>query len=234
MAVNGLTDHFIRVGQELLVPVEAPTPGTSPEALESPSAGGTPLPGRTTYVVQAGDSLSEIARRFGVSLEAIMEANDITDPDSIREGQELVVPGGASSTETPGIGGPPTPTVSSQFVYRAPILLGPPDGWEFREEDAELPILLNWLSVGLLGEDEWYSVAVRYVATEEGEAHEIVELTKATSFRVPLVLRPPLDAEVHLFEWDVGVTRLIETEDEDTPDAVRIGRDSESHSFYWY
>jgi LysM repeat protein len=235
MEVNGLTDYTIQVGQELLIPVEAEEPASSPEAGETPEAEATTQPAVTrTYVVQSGDSLSAVAQRFGVSQQALMEANDITDPDAIREGQELVIPGPATSTETPGIGGPPTPTVSNDLAYPGPILLAPPDGSEFREEDAEEPILLNWLSLGLLGEDEWYSVSVRYVTTEEGAAEEITELTKATSYRVPVELRPAPEAESFLFEWQVSVVRLVETEMEDNPDIVPIGRESETLTFYWY
>lgn len=234
MAANGLSDHMITVGQELLIPVEPPTPEANPEVSETPSAATAPEPQTTTYVIQAGDSLSQIARRFSVTLEAIMEANGITDPDSIREGQELVIPGRTSSAETPGIGGPPTPTISSQFVYPGPALLGPPDGWKFSQEQAESPILLNWLSVGLLGEDEWYSVSVRHVSPETEQEQIIAELTKANSYRVPLDLRPPVDVEERLFEWQIAVIQLIETESEGALDVVPIGHQSEIRTFYWY
>lgn len=234
MAANGLTDHMITVGQTLLIPVEAPSPGAGPEVSETASAAGTPEPETVTYVVQPGDNLSEIAQRFSVSLEALMEANGIENPDAISEGQTLIIPGRVASAETPGIGGPPTPTVSSLLVYPAPVLLGPPDGWEFRDEEAELPILLNWLSVGLLGEDEWYSVSVSLAQTGEAEEQGVPEFTKANSYRVPLDLRPPLDAESAVVEWQVTVVRLVESEGEDPPAVVPIGRQSERRSFYWY
>jgi LysM repeat protein len=232
MAANGLTDHMITVGQTLLIPVEPASPGA--EVSETASAASTPEPETVTYVVQAGDNLLEIAQRFGVSLEALLEANGIENPDTISEGQTLIIPGRVASAETPGIGGPPTPTVSSLLVYPAPLLLGPPDGWEFREEEAELPILLNWLSVGLLGDDEWYSVSVTDAQTERAEEQGVTELTKANSYRVPLELRPPLDAGSPVVEWQVSVVRLVENEGEDAPDLVPIGRESERRSFYWY
>jgi hypothetical protein len=146
----------------------------------------------------------------------------------------LIIPGRVASAETPGIGGPPTPTVSSLLVYPAPLLLGPPDGWEFREEEAELPILLNWLSVGLLGDDEWYSVSVTDAQTGAAQEQGVTELTKATSYRVPLELRPPLDAGSPVVEWQVSVVRLVENEGEDALDVVPIGRESERRSFDWY
>jgi len=46
----------------------------------------------TTVEVEQGDTLSELADQFGSSVEAIMKANNITNPDMIRVGQELVMP----------------------------------------------------------------------------------------------------------------------------------------------
>jgi LysM repeat protein len=234
MGANGLTNHMIQVGQELMIPVEggAPTATSVPEGTPSPQ--GTGEPETITYVVQVGDTLTEIAERFNVSVAAIMEANDIADPDSLSEGQELVIPGPVSLTETPGIGGPPTPTTPSQLVYPAPLLLGPPDGQVFREEQAELPILLNWLSVGLLAEEEWYAVTVRYAEPDGGEEQENVEFTKANSYHVAAELRPPLEAESHLFEWEVRVVQLMDTGIEDNPDVVPVGHRSETRTFSWY
>jgi murein tripeptide amidase MpaA len=44
------------------------------------------------YEVQPGDTLSGIAEREGVSLEALMELNGITDPNMIQVGQVLRIP----------------------------------------------------------------------------------------------------------------------------------------------
>jgi LysM repeat protein len=234
MEGNGLTDYVIQVGQELIIPLEGGSPTATAEPAETPGAEGTEEPEMITYVVQAGDTLTEIAERFNVSVEAILEGNDIPDPDALGEGQELVIPAPVSSTEIPGIGGPPTPTIPSQLVYQAPSLLGPPDEQVFREEQAALPILLNWLSLGLLAEDEWYSITIRYFEPQEETEQEIVQFTKANSYHVSSELRPPLEAESHLFEWEVRVVRLIETGVEDSPEVVPIGRRSETRAFSWY
>ena len=45
------------------------------------------------YVVQAGETLWDIARRFGVSLNDLMQANDIVDAGIIKAGDELIIPG---------------------------------------------------------------------------------------------------------------------------------------------
>lgn len=44
------------------------------------------------YVVQVGDSLWKIAQKFGTTMEKIIAYNELTDPNLIRPGQELIVP----------------------------------------------------------------------------------------------------------------------------------------------
>mgnify|MGYP001573540037 FL=1 len=47
-----------------------------------------------TYTVQSGDNLSKIGKQYGVSWNAIFEANrdKLSDPDKIFPGQELTIP----------------------------------------------------------------------------------------------------------------------------------------------
>jgi LysM repeat protein len=53
-------------------------------------------PGSITYTVQRGDTLYSIARRFGTTTAAILQANpSITDPSRIYVGQVLRMPAGA-------------------------------------------------------------------------------------------------------------------------------------------
>ena len=57
---------------------------------EGAAAGG----GSNTYTVVAGDNLSKIGAKYGVSWQAIFDANKdiIKDPDMIHPGQELKIP----------------------------------------------------------------------------------------------------------------------------------------------
>lgn len=59
----------------------------SVEAAPSP----TPAAG-TEYVIQSGDSLSSVADRFGVPVAAIVEANNLDNPDYVFIGQRLKIP----------------------------------------------------------------------------------------------------------------------------------------------
>ena len=46
----------------------------------------------TTVTVEEGDTLSQLADQFSSSVQAIMEANNLTNPDMINVGQELIMP----------------------------------------------------------------------------------------------------------------------------------------------
>jgi murein DD-endopeptidase MepM/ murein hydrolase activator NlpD len=50
-------------------------------------------PSGPVYLVQDGDTLWEIAQRFGVPLEELARENDISDPSQLSAGDELVIPG---------------------------------------------------------------------------------------------------------------------------------------------
>ncbi len=54
------------------------------------------------YVVQAGDTLFLIAKRFGTTINAIVRANNLTNPDVLSVGQVLIIPtGGTTPVPTP-------------------------------------------------------------------------------------------------------------------------------------
>ncbi len=69
------------------------TPSPSPVATPGPSVAPSPSQAyRTTYRVRSGDTLSAIAARFGTTVKAIVELNDIADPSLIHAGQLLKIP----------------------------------------------------------------------------------------------------------------------------------------------
>ena len=72
-----------------------PIPGDTPTATPRPTL--TPAPLETIYVVQEGDILSTIASRHDVTVEAILEANDLADPDFLSIGQVLKIPSPSGS-----------------------------------------------------------------------------------------------------------------------------------------
>ena len=72
----------------------------------------TPTPANShKYVVQSGDTLTEIARKFDVSVTDLAAANKLTNVDILSLGQELIIPG-SPLTPTPTLVPIPTSTRS--------------------------------------------------------------------------------------------------------------------------
>ena len=56
------------------------------------------------YTIQQGDTLSAIAKSFGVSVADIVAANGLPNADAIQAGQKLAIPGnGTAPTTTVGV-----------------------------------------------------------------------------------------------------------------------------------
>jgi LysM repeat protein len=106
-------------------PIPTPTPvptemlEMAAPALSSESEPSAYIDG-ASYIVQRGDTLGEIAARFGVSIEMLVEANRLADPSSIYAGQELIIPGVAFIPPQPGRAGGPKHIlvdISEQHLY---------------------------------------------------------------------------------------------------------------------
>ncbi len=98
---NGLGPAaVIRIGQKLTIP-GATTPGTATTGSGPLVADSTNLSqfgaSSTTYVVKAGDTVSGLAVRYGTTVTAIANANNLSNPSLIRIGQTLTIPGTAAS-----------------------------------------------------------------------------------------------------------------------------------------
>lgn len=95
-AANGIIDiNRIIAGSTLTISGTVESEDPDPDEQSEPPPETTPTVGNgvTSYMVVRGDTLSAIARRFGTTVRHLMDLNDITNPDAIRSGQKLVVPG---------------------------------------------------------------------------------------------------------------------------------------------
>jgi LysM repeat protein len=80
-------------------PAPVPTPPPQPPA--------EPVTGVETYIVQPGDTLINIAQRFGTTIQALMELNQLQNANYIWVGQQLLIRGAAPEPEPeagPGTG----------------------------------------------------------------------------------------------------------------------------------
>lgn len=104
--------------------IENQTTGAQPPSASMPASQdiptAQPVPGQTSaqatpteptiYIVQPGDTLSNIATKFDVTLEDLMLANGLANPDYVQVGEELLIPIGGLPPVTPTSTPVPVPT----------------------------------------------------------------------------------------------------------------------------
>ncbi|QKJ21188.1 LysM peptidoglycan-binding domain-containing protein [Microbacterium hominis] len=125
LALNGLTwRSVIYPGQVLKLTGAAAAAPAAP-------ATATPAPVSASYTVRAGDTVSAIASRHGVTTAAVLSANKLSWSSIIYPGQKLVIPGkttsvstpaaapAAPSTPAPAAPSTPAPATSGTYVVKA-------------------------------------------------------------------------------------------------------------------
>jgi LysM repeat protein len=116
LALNGLSwKSTIFPGQVLkLTKAKASTPApkpvvTPPPAQQVPPA--TPAAPSTRYTIKSGDTITAIAKKFGVTVQAVLTANHLNAKSIIYAGRTLIIPGktaASSSPTTPAVGTQPS------------------------------------------------------------------------------------------------------------------------------
>jgi LysM repeat protein len=120
-------------------PIDAPTPSPGPlgVTLPAPTPRSTRLPGERTppptltpaptptpviHIVEPGETLSDIALRYGISLDALQAANGVLTPETLQIGQQLIIPsGGPGPAASGGALLLPTPTPLPVVVQRTAL-----------------------------------------------------------------------------------------------------------------
>lgn len=134
---NNLASDTIHVGQKLHIPSPAQSGQRPPrEALVAAppirTTGSPPEePGAVTHIVQAGETPAIIAKKYGVSVSALLEANGNPDPRKLKIGQKLIIP--TSRDRAPQTGEAPSvaPPIEPSAVETNPGVSGtavPPAG----------------------------------------------------------------------------------------------------------
>jgi len=137
--LNDLRQPYrIRAGQILSLPQSAavvadsrPAASTPPSATPSPTPSVSPAvvspapPKPPTddhhYIVRRGDSISRIARKHGLSEQALMQLNNIKQSDFIYEGQVLALDAQAASTDPLPSPVTPAPAVVAAVSTPPPV-----------------------------------------------------------------------------------------------------------------
>ena len=112
LAANpGLNPNLIYPGQVIKIPsVNEPSPTTAPANPPATNPG--------TYTVQRGDWFYAIARKFNITVPALLAANPGVNPNFVYPGQVLNIPGGDSPATPPS----PSPSAGTYTVQRGDTL----------------------------------------------------------------------------------------------------------------
>lgn len=98
---NILNVHQIDVGQILIIPTAIPPTATATLAPTAGPVGVANVDAYVIYVVEAGDTLGQIAVNTNTTIEAIAQLNGITNPRRIFVGQRLRIPSASGTPVSP-------------------------------------------------------------------------------------------------------------------------------------
>lgn len=118
-------------------PVDTPIVAIDPNDASTPSASAAEPTAtldpanQQIYTIQAGDSLSAVADRFGTTLDAIVKVNELSDPNVVYVGQRLIIPVGSIGSNSEQNTASPqtlTPTDTPPLAIGQGILIRAVDG----------------------------------------------------------------------------------------------------------
>lgn len=131
MQSNSISNpNRIERGQELTVwTVASVTEGVAEPETNMPEefVQGVPTTSAISYTVQAGESLSQIARRYGLDWTLLAQVNNIFNPNTLYAGQVITIPGVNADGSIDDLGiisPPPITTVSGATIPTPTITVG--------------------------------------------------------------------------------------------------------------
>lgn len=195
---NIVYPYTIYPGQVLFIPGAAepvpPTPPTPP----------TPCP--FYYVINPGDTLWDIANRFGVSLDALIRANYLVDPNLIYPGQTIIIPCPSTPSPMPGA---PTPMPGTPMP--SPGTPTPTPGTSFPMPPVTTPIppttgrMVYIIKPG----DTIYTIATKFNTTVDA-------ILKANSkIKDPSLIYPGQKIVIPVIKEDVKDVDMAKTQEDD-------------------
>ena len=190
VAANDLASpDRIRIGQRLSIPSSGSTSSKSSGTSVSTSGG--------TYKVVAGDSLGGIAVKFGVKQADLAQLNAISNPNRIRIGQTLKIPGTSVVKATGVEGGDLAPARYGNYPSLPGVIVNDPSRREligYFEKWAGA----NNIPVDLLMAISWHESGWRNDVVSHKGAQGIGQIMPAVSVWIAadLIGRPELDPTI--------------------------------------
>jgi LysM repeat protein len=127
---NGLADpNRIVAGSVISLPGPA---GPSPSSTAVTTTAKNPA--GSSHTIQLGETLEQVARRYGISVSALAAANGLANPDLVKSGTMLRIPGAAGAVTGPAQARPtgqavvvPMPPATLAAVRTTPRIVVPAD-----------------------------------------------------------------------------------------------------------
>ena len=197
-----------------------PTPTFPPSprpATPEPTASPTPEPTPIVHIIQQGDTLIGLARRYGVTVQSIQEANGVTDPRSLLVGQEIIIPTDPGARLASGT---PTPRPTPPPIQIGPILFhrGADGLWAFGQITLLGESPLEGINVGIDLLDEH---GERIASAQASLLQELLTPQENAGFvlrfyppppnfdRYQLSIRSALPAHVEFFHRDLSIENVL-------------------------
>jgi len=158
----------ILIGQELKIPSFGTVSTTKADTQKSNTANGD------EYVIKSGDCLSKIASAYGIKTADLAAANKITDHNSIRVGQKLVIPG---ATKKPSTGRKPQKPIKLDVVEQAPEI-GLDENFMVNE-DTEIVAPEQAMTAPVIQEEAISTPVLepnKHVASETEDLHAVAQM----------------------------------------------------------
>ncbi len=127
---NRITNpNALRIGQQIFIPGKK---GSQATGAPPPSGQRPPAASGTVHTVAQGETLYRIARTYGVTPADISAANGMSNPNALRIGQRLTIPGGPTgAAPAPRRESAPPPAASSPEPEKRGEEVVAPEGFGF-------------------------------------------------------------------------------------------------------
>jgi len=169
-------DDVIQVGQRLVIPGQFAARAPAAKAAASiPPPQGMPRP--FTVVVGEGETLWEIAQLHGLSVDAIVEANELLSGDLVQPGQRLVIPGSAIDIprRVTSVSRGAVVSIAQSFIWPARGALSSRFGWRWQHHHNGIDIAAPYgtqiyaAKAGRVTFSGWYYGYGRAVIIDHGD-----------------------------------------------------------------